>query len=79
VEAMKQAGNRFQYLKSTRGAKTPDYLIQDAPTRLVVEIGGPGKGRQQFKGVQIDRKLVFAHSPAPEGVRLPLFLLGYLS
>lgn len=79
VEVMKQAGIRFQYLKSTRGAKTPDYLIQDAPTRLAVEIGGPGKGRQQFKGVEIDRKLVFAHSPAPERMQLPLFLLGYLS
>ncbi|MDY6988793.1 MAG: AAA family ATPase [Thermodesulfobacteriota bacterium] len=79
VEAMKQAGIQFQYLKSTRGAKTPDYLVEDAPTRLAVEIGGPGKGREQFKGVQIDRKLVFAHSPAPEKGRLPLFLLGYLS
>jgi len=79
VEAMKQAGIRFCYLKSTRGAKTPDYLIEDAPTKLAVEIGGPGKGRQQFKGVQIDRKLVFAHTPAPEKGRLPLFLLGYLS
>jgi hypothetical protein len=40
---------------------------------------GRGKGREQFKGVKIDRKLVFAHSPAPERHRLPLFLLGYLS
>ena len=79
VEAMKQAGIRFYYLKSTRGAKTPDYLIEDAPTKLAVEIGGPGKGRQQFKGVQIDRKLVFAHTPTPEKGRLPLFLLGYLT
>lgn len=79
VEAMKQAGIRFQYLKSTRGAKTPDYLIKDAPTTLAVEIGGPSKGRQQFKGVQIDRKIVFTHSPAPERGRLPLFLLGYLT
>ena len=79
VEAMRQAGIHFQYLKSTRGAKTPDYLIEDAPTKLAVEIGGPGKGRRQFKGVQIDRKLVFAHRPAPEREQFPLFLLGYLS
>jgi hypothetical protein len=58
---------------------TPDYLIEDSPERPVVEIGGCGKGREQFKGVEIDRKLVFAHSPAPERHRLPLFLLGYLS
>ena len=69
----------FQYLKSIRGAKTPDYLIEDASSTLAVEIGGPGKGREQFKGVQIDRKIVFVHSPAPEKDRLPLFLLGYLS
>jgi predicted AAA+ superfamily ATPase len=78
AEAMKQAGIRFQYLKSTRGAKTPDFLIEDVPTKLVVEIGGRGKGREQFKGVEIDRKLVFAHRLEPEKHRLPLFLLGYL-
>jgi len=79
VESMRQAGIRFHYLKSTRGAKTPDYMIVDAPDKVVVEIGGRGKGRQQFKGVEIDRKLVFAHSPTPEGHRLPLSLLGFLS
>jgi hypothetical protein len=79
VEAMTQAGIRFEYLKSTRGAKTPDYLIADAPQRLAIEIGGRGKGREQFKGVEIDQKLVFAHSPAPEAPRLPLFMLGFLS
>ncbi len=79
VEAMNQAGIRFQYLKSTRGAKTPDYLIERAGERVAVEVGGRGKGREQFKGVKVDRKLVFAHTPVPEGHRLPLFLLGFLS
>ena len=79
AESMKQAGIRFQYLKSTRGAKTPDYAIEDAAGKLAVEIGGRGKGRAQFKGIKIDRKLLFAHSPAPERGRLPLFLLGYLA
>ena len=78
MEALTQAGIRFEYLKSTRGAKTPDYLIEDAPGRLAIEIGGQGKGREQFKGVKVDRTLVFSHSPAPEGPRLPLFMLGYL-
>jgi len=78
AETMKQAGIRFKYLKSTRGAKTPDFLIEDASGKLVVEVGGPKKGRQQFKGINIDRKIVFAHSPLPEEGRLPLFLLGYL-
>ncbi len=79
VESLKQAKIRFQYLKSTRGAKTPDYLIQEAAKKLVVEIGGPGKGRSQFKGVKYDRKIVFADVSAPGDDRFPLFLLGYLS
>ena len=37
------------------------------------------EGREQFKGVKIDHKLVFAHGLEPEKHRLPLFLLGYLS
>lgn len=79
VEAMNQAGIELEYLKSTRGAKTPDYLIDRDGERLAVEVGGRGKGREQFKGVEVDRKLVFAHSVAPEGNRLPLFLLGFLA
>ncbi len=79
VDAMKQAGTGFHYLKSTRGSKTPDYLIEGTSERLAVEIGGPGKGRQQFKGVAVDRKVVFTHSPIPEKGRIPLFLLGYLA
>ena len=52
-------------LESTRGQKTPDYLIAGGAEKLVVEIGGKGKGRQQFKGIDIDRKLVFADTDAP--------------
>jgi predicted AAA+ superfamily ATPase len=79
VEAMSQAGIELEYLKSTRGAKTPDYLIEREGEKLAVEVGGRGKGRQQFKGIEVDRKLVFAHGAAPEGPRLPLFLLGFLA
>ena len=79
VEAMSQAGIGLEYLKSTRGAKTPDYLIVRKGEKLAVEIGGRGKGRQQFKGVEVDRKLVFAHGAVPEGDRIPLFTLGFLT
>jgi hypothetical protein len=65
-------------LKSTRGAKTPDFLIEEAPGKLAVEIGGPGKGRPQFKGINLDRKIVFTHRPVPEKGQLPLFMLGFL-
>ena len=78
VEMLRQAGIQFNYLKSTRGAKTPDYLVSGGPDKLVVEIGGKGKGREQFKGVKVDRKLVFAHTGVPDRGRLPLFLAGFL-
>ena len=77
VEAMTQASVELEYLKSTRGAKTPDYLVEIGGEQVAAEVGGRGKGRQQFKGIDIDRKLVFAHTEVPEGTRIPLFLLGF--
>lgn len=79
AEAMQLAGLEFSYLKSTRGAKTPDFLIRDDSAELVAEIGGPGKGRSQFKGVSVDRKQIFAHIPVPAGDQIPLFMLGFLA
>jgi predicted AAA+ superfamily ATPase len=79
VNMLRQAGVEISYLKSTRGRKTPDYLIAGGPDKLVVEIGGAGKGRQQFKGIEIDRKLVFAHTDTPTANSIPLFMIGYLA
>lgn len=79
VDMLRQAGIEFSYLKSTRGRKTPDYLIVGRGEKLVVEIGGKGKGRQQFKGVDIDRKLVFSHTDAPANGHIPLFMIGFLA
>ena len=79
VEMLRQAGVEFGYLKSTRGSKTPDYLIRGGPDKLVVEVGGKGKGREQFKGIKADRKLVFAHTETPVGGRIPLFLAGFMA
>ncbi len=78
AEAMRQAQMDFSYLKSTRGQKTPDYLVDHGGEKLAIEIGGEGKGRQQFKGVTPDRKLIFTHSERSDGMYRPLFLLGYL-
>jgi hypothetical protein len=45
---------------------------------IALEIGGPGKGHRQFKGITADRKLVLCEDPAPESDRIPLHLLGFL-
>ena len=77
--AMRQAGIPIQYLKSTTGKKTPDFLIQHKDRKIVFEIGGKGKGRSQFKGVQADQKIILAPDiPSSQG-RIPLHLLGFLS
>jgi len=44
----------------------------------VIEIGGKGKGREQFKGIETRQKLILNHSNEVEGIKRPLFLLGFL-
>lgn len=78
VEAVKACGFDIRYLKSTRGAKTPDYVIGGRKS-LVFEIGGRGKGRQQFKGFQAGRKIILSDSYETEDIKRPLFMLGLLS
>lgn len=84
VETLKMVGYEFYYLKSKRGEKVPDYLVKfkDATGKqkeVVVEVGGKGKGRTQFKGFSAKKKLVFVQ-PATElqKGRIPLFMAGFL-
>ena len=79
VMAMRQAGIPIQYLKSTTGQKTPDFLIEHHGRKIVFEIGGKGKGRSQFKGVQADQKIILTPDIAPSENRIPLHLLGFIS
>lgn len=80
IEMMQQSETSVAYLKSTRGAKTPDFLINDDSSQnTVIEIGGKGKGREQFKGIHADRKIILSHSDATDGIKRPLFMLGYLT
>ena len=78
--AMAQHGMPFRYAKSTRGAKTPDFLVALDGRDHVIEVGGRGKGRSQFKGLSYDRKVVLfhgddqAHTP---GHRVPLHCIGF--
>jgi hypothetical protein len=51
--------HEFYYLKSTRGSKTPDFLVKQDTGDIVIEIGG--KGREQFKGIKFQKKLIPRH------------------
>ncbi len=77
VEAFRALGKEVFYLKSMRGQKTPDYLIRDQED-IVFEVGGKGKGRSQFKGVDVQKKIIFADGYDISGTRRPLFLAGLL-
>ncbi|MBW2368630.1 MAG: ATP-binding protein [Deltaproteobacteria bacterium] len=78
AEMLKMKGYTFHYLKTKRGAKTPDFLVEYGDDRIVIEVGGKGKGREQFKGITIDKKIVLSHTPDTRSGRKPLSLLGYL-
>lgn len=80
ADCMRAAGIGFHYLKTTRGSKTPDYLLRtEDGTELVIEIGGKGKGRSQFKGYRAHHKLIFSNRESTGGMYRPLFLLGLLA
>lgn len=78
AEMLTMKGYRFHYLKTKRGAKTPDFLVEHGNERVVIEIGGKGKGREQFKGIRVEKKLILAHHPEGKGHKKPLSLLGFL-
>lgn len=78
AEMLTMCGYRFHYLKTKRGAKTPDFHVVYGNKRLVVEIGGKGKGREQFKGIKIEKKLILTHSAEAGTDKRPLSLLGFL-
>jgi len=78
VETFRAMGKELFYLKSMRGQKTPDYLIRDFED-IVFEVGGKSKGRRQFKGVDIKRKIILADGYDLTGLRRPLFLAGLLN
>lgn len=77
--ALRQHGVAFTYAKSTRGRKTPDYAIELHGSRAVVEIGGQGKGRSRFKGLDYDRKVVLTDGGGRfiPGERAPLHCVGF--
>ena len=78
--AMRQAQLSLHYLKGTRGQKTPDFHLHYKGENIVFEVGGKGKGREQFKGIHCDRKMILAENGSPwTPQRMPLHLLGFLA
>jgi len=78
VESAKMRGLMFHYLKTTRGSKTPDYLIVNKNEKIVIEIGGKGKGRTQFKGIKAEKKLILSHSLNISDNQRHLSLFGFI-
>jgi len=91
--ALQQHAIPFSYLKTNRGQKTPDFLIDGSAvdgsdSRFILEVGGRSKGRSQFKGVDYDKKIVLFQegrglgsitkaSGYEAGKRIPLHALGF--
>jgi len=79
VEALKMRDFEVFYLKSMRGEKTPDFFISEKNTRYVIEVGGKGKGRSQFKGFSGYKKIVLSDTEnlSKKGHK-PIYLIGYI-
>lgn len=78
VEILRAQGViEISYLKSNRGEKTPDFLITNTNgDEVVIEVGGRGKGRSQFKGITVEKKYVVVDSLDWKEDQIPLFMLG---
>jgi predicted AAA+ superfamily ATPase len=77
IEMMAIKGRPAFYLKSTTGEKTPDYLVTEGSQDYILEIGGKGKGREQFKGIDIAKSIILSQGDNTQGIRRPLFLIGF--
>ena len=78
AEILRMKGWAFSYLKTKRGAKTPDFLIKAEGENIILEVGGKGKSRQQFKGIKGNKKMILTDSAEADGIKRPLFLMGLL-
>jgi hypothetical protein len=56
----------------------PDFWVDLGGREIIIGIGGKGKGRTQFKGLDLEKSVIFSHQTEVIGNRRPLFLLGFL-
>jgi len=78
VETMKMTGKKINYLKTKKGKKTPDYLVEENGSKYIIEVGGKGKGYSQFKGIDMSKSIIFVDAERVDGIRRPLVLTGFL-
>jgi len=74
VDSFARSGLDIRYLKTNRGKKTPDYVVDN----VVFEIGGQTKGHSQFKGFEMRRKIIFTHPGTLDELKRPLFFAGMM-
>lgn len=77
AQALKIRCTSLQYLKSPRGEKTSDFLVEENGKQIVVEVGGKGRGKRQFKGFHAEEKIILGPGDETQGFKRPLVLLGY--
>jgi predicted AAA+ superfamily ATPase len=77
--AMRQAGIPIQYLKSTTGKKTPDFLIQHRDRKLFLKSAARVRPFPNSKACKPIRKIILAPDIAPTQDQIPLHLMGFLS
>ncbi|HIJ88166.1 MAG TPA: hypothetical protein HPP97_10890 [Desulfuromonadales bacterium] len=46
-------------------------------TKYLIETGGSGKGKEQFKGFDGKKNLILSHGNETTGIKRPFFLLGF--
>ncbi len=80
VDCLSRANINFHYLKTKRGQKTPDLILEHKGKKLIIEIGGEGKNFSQFKDINEDvEQFIFSDSSNSKVGYLPLVLLGFLA
>ncbi len=61
-----------EYLRFEHGLDLPPLRIED------IEVGGRGKGRTQFRGVDVAKRMILTHSDSTRGLHRPLHMLGFV-
>jgi len=67
----------FYYNRDVSSCSTA-VLVRERDGSIAVEIGGRGKGHEQFKGISEKKRLILMHSDRIGKMRKPLVLAGFL-